>query len=334
MRWKDLQGSNNVEDRRGQGGGFGGFGQGAGFGRGFPGLGGGLGRSGGSRPAGGMLRVGGGKGLLILAVVMIAGYYGIDLSPLLTGEVDLGGMVSRMEAPEQPRQAPGSQAGSSRGDAQNDELAQFTRVALRLTEDNWTQIFKANGMQYRPPVMVLYQGVTPTACGTGQSAMGPFYCPGDHKLYIDLSFYRDMKTRLGGGGEFALGYVLAHEVGHHVQTLLGYNKQVNEAMQRSSKTEANKLSVRQELHADCLAGIWGGYVKKQGRLDEGDFEKAMNTATAIGDDRLQKMSTGRVVPDSFTHGTSEQRKRWFKLGFDSGSVNKCNAAFQVSEKKL
>ena len=171
---------------------------------------------------------------------------------------------------------------------------------------------------------MLYKGTTQTACGYGQSAMGPFYCPGDQKVYVDLAFYNDMKRRMGGGGDFALGYVLAHEVGHHVQYLLGINQKVQQMMSRMSKTDANKLSVRMELQADCFAGVWGSYMKRDGVLEDGDLEKALRTASAIGDDRLQKQSTGRVVPDSFTHGTSEQRLAWFKKGYDSGNPNVCD----------
>lgn len=167
-------------------------------------------------------------------------------------------------------------------------------------------------------------GSTSTACGYGQSAMGPFYCPADRKVYLDLSFYNDMQKKLGGGGDFALGYVLAHEVGHHVQTVLGISEQVQTLQQRVTKKEANALQVKMELQADCFAGVWGHFMEKRGILEAGDLEEALKTATAIGDDRLQKEATGRVVPDSFTHGTSLQRLNWFKKGFRSGNPNVCN----------
>ncbi len=263
-----------------------------------------------------MIPMKGKGGLLVLVVVMVAGYYGVDLTPLLTGQMDVQMGQSSM---------PTAQKSSYQPSAQEQELAKLSSLVLKSTEDVWSAIFSKAGNRYSYPKMVLYSGSTPTACGYGQSAMGPFYCPGDKKLYIDLSFYNDMKTKLGGGGDFALGYVLAHEVGHHVQNELGIASQVQRAQQQAgSQAQANKLSVRMELQADCLAGVWGHHMQKQGVLETGDLEKALRTATAIGDDRLQKMSTGRVVPDSFTHGTSEQRLYWFKRGFDTGEAGKCD----------
>ncbi len=276
MRWQNLGRSDNVEDRRGQGG---------------------------MRRLGG-LPVGGKFGAVLLVVVLVAGYYGYDLSPLL----GLGG----------------TEVSQTRPVPRNDELAQFTSAALKSTEDTWSQIFRQAGRQYSPATLVLYSGYTDTACGYGQSAMGPFYCPADHKVYIDLSFYNDMERKMGGGGDFALGYVLAHEIGHHVQNQLGISQKVNREMQRSSKREANHLSVMLELQADCFAGVWGNRMRERGILEGGDLEEALNTATAIGDDRLQRQSMGRVVPDSFTHGTSEQRYNWFKRGYDTGDVAQCN----------
>lgn len=278
MRWEDRPESRNVEDRRGQG----------------P-----------MRVAG--LPIGGKSGLFLLVAVLVAGYFGYDLSPLLSA---LGGGNAVMD--------------NSQGSRSDDQLAKFTSVALRSTEDAWSDIFRQAGREYSPAVLVLYSGATDTACGYGQSAMGPFYCPADHKVYIDLSFYNDMERKLGGGGDFALGYVLAHEVGHHVQNLLGISREVQQKMASTSKTDANKLSVMQELQADCFAGVWGNQMSRQGVLERGDLEEALNTATAIGDDRLQKQATGRVVPDSFTHGTSRQRFSWFKRGFDSGDPAQCN----------
>ena len=279
MRWQNLGRSDNVEDRRGQGG------------------------MGGMRRLGG-LPVGGKFGAVLLVVVLVAGYYGYDLSPLL----GLGG----------------TEVSQTRPVPRNDELAQFTSAALKSTEDTWSQIFRQAGRQYSPATLVLYSGYTDTACGYGQSAMGPFYCPADHKVYIDLSFYNEMERKMGGGGDFALGYVLAHEIGHHVQNQLGISQKVNREMQRSSKREANHLSVMLELQADCFAGVWGNRMRERGILEGGDLEEALNTATAIGDDRLQRQSMGRVVPDSFTHGTSEQRYNWFKRGYDTGDVAQCN----------
>lgn len=296
MRWQDREQSSNVEDRRGQPS-FGGFGGGGQRFRGVP--------------------VRGKMGLLLLVVVLVAGAYGIDLSPLLTG-LDSAPTVS---APQKVPAASG-----------DDTLARFTSVALKTTEDTWGDIFRREvGKAYVPPRLVLYSGSTSTACGYGQAAMGPFYCPDDHNVYIDLSFYQDMERRLGGGGDFALGYVLAHEVGHHVQNLLGIADKVRAAQAGASKTRANQLSVMLELQADCLAGVWGNAMQRQGILEAGDLEEALNTASAIGDDRLQRQSMGRVVPDAFTHGTSAQRHHWFKTGFDSGDMKRCNT-FAEGEK--
>ena len=232
MLWKDREGSSNVEDRRGEGGGFGGGGPR------FP------------MPRGKL-------GLAVLAVVLVAGYYGIDLTPLL-------GLDSPM-----PTQ---TQSSSYQPSAQEQELAKFSSVALRTTEETWGRIFAQSGKKYIPPKMVLYSGSTRTACGYGQAAMGPFYCPSDHKLYVDLSFYKDMQRKLGGGGDFALGYVLAHEVGHHVQTLLGISSQVQKLQSQVSPKEANRLSVKLELQADCLAGVWGHDMQRQGILEKGDLQ--------------------------------------------------------------
>lgn len=197
-------------------------------------------------------------------------------------------------------------------------------MVLATTEDTWTTIFQQMGKQYTDPKLVLYRGATRTGCGVGQSVMGPFYCPTDSTVYIDLSFYEEMKTRFGAGGDFAQGYVIAHEVGHHVQHLLGITDKMR-AMQRGrSEVEQNKLSVKLELQADCLAGVWGHYMENENILDPNDLQEALNAAMAIGDDRLQKQAQGRVIPDSFTHGTSEQRYTWFKTGFDSGKVSSCN----------
>ncbi len=180
------------------------------------------------------------------------------------------------------------------------------------------------GKTYQQPKLVMYRGMTRTGCGAGQSIMGPFYCPADGTVYIDLSFYDDMKDKLGADGDFARGYVIAHEVGHHVQKLLGIEPKVRQLQQNATQAEVNRLSVRMELRADCFAGVWGHSMQQQGVLETGDLEEALNAAQAIGDDRLQQQSQGRVVPDSFTHGTSQQRYSWFKRGFDSGDPAQCN----------
>lgn len=278
MRWQNQEASNNIEDRRGQGG---------------------------MRMAG--VPIGGKTGVILLIAVIAAGYFGYDLTPLLNG---LEGNVSQIS--------------QKRPSAQEDQLARFTAVALKTTEDAWETIFRQAGSEYSPSTLVLYNNVTNTACGYGQSAMGPFYCPADHKIYIDLSFYKDMKGELGGGGDFALGYVLAHEVGHHVQNQLGITKMVRKEQSGVSEAKVNKISVMNELQADCFAGVWGKYADNKGMLEKGDLEEALNTAAAIGDDRLQRRSQGRVVPDSFTHGTSAQRLKWFMRGFESGDPGQCN----------
>lgn len=283
MRWQGRRESDNVEDRRGQSSGIGG--------------GGGL-----------RVPVGGKGGLVILVVVLVAGYYGIDLTPLLNG-----GDVTTTQSQQSTSISP-----------KDDELAKFTSVVLASTEDNWKEVFQKMGKTYQPPRLVMYRGATRTNCGTGQAAMGPFYCPADSTVYIDLSFYQDMKNKLGAGGDFAQAYVVAHEVGHHVQNLLGIERQVRQEQQGASQAEVNRLSVKMELQADCFAGVWGQYAEKQQMLEEGDLQEALNAAQAIGDDRLQQQSQGRVVPDSFTHGTSQQRYTWFKRGFDSGDPGQCN----------
>ncbi len=205
--------------------------------------------------------------------------------------------------------------------AEEDSLAQFVSVVLADTEDVWTTVFSQMGKTYRKPKLVLFHSSTSSACGMASEATGPFYCPGDEKIYIDLSFYQEMHRRLGAGGDFAFAYVIAHEVGHHVQKLLGTIDQVNAAQQKLSKKESNALNVCLELQADFYAGLWANHAQTSFNiLEEGDIEEALNAASAVGDDRLQQASQGRVVPDSFTHGTSAQRYRWFKRGFDTGDI--------------
>lgn len=276
MRWQNRRESNNVEDRRQQGG-------------------------------GGGLPIGGKGRLILLVVVMVAGYYGLDLSPLLSGSAPQS-QTQRQEV-SQPAKDP---------------LAKFTSVMLASTEDAWAEIFQQSGNPYQAPKLVLYRGATRTGCGQGQSVMGPFYCPADRTVYIDLSFYQEMRDKLGADGDFAQGYVVAHEVGHHVQNLLGIEHKMRQQQQGLSRAEQNKLSVKLELQADCFAGVWGHYMEREQVLEHGDLEEALNAAQAIGDDRLQQQSQGRVIPDSFTHGSSAQRYTWFKRGFDSGKPASCN----------
>ena len=193
-------------------------------------------------------------------------------------------------------------------------------MVLGKTEDVWQEVFRQNGKQYREPKLVLFSDQVQSACGMASAASGPFYCPGDQKVYIDLAFYEELRRRFSSPGDFAQAYVIAHEVGHHVQKLLGISDRVDAMQQRMSEVEANKLSVRLELQADFFAGVFARYVQKQGLLEEGDIEEALHAASAIGDDAIQKQTSGRVVPDSFTHGTSEQRLRWFRKGFDTGDI--------------
>ncbi len=282
MRWQGRRESDNVEDCRGQ--------------------------SGSPMGGGGGFRLPSGKGgIVLLIIVLVAGYYGVDLTGMLTGEP-----VSQQQTTQRSISP------------QDEEAAKFTKVILADTEDTWDAIFKDMGRQYPQPKLVMYRGATRTACGTGQSVMGPFYCPADSTVYIDLSFYDEMRNKLGAGGDFAQGYVIAHEVGHHVQKLLGIESKVRQLQQNASQAEANRLSVKMELQADCFAGVWGYNMQKQDYMETGDLQEALNAAEAIGDDRLQQQSQGRVVPDSFTHGTSQQRYTWFKRGFDSGDPAQCN----------
>ncbi|MDP9500520.1 neutral zinc metallopeptidase [Bisgaard Taxon 45] len=252
--------------------------------------------------------LGGGKktGILGIIILLIGAYYGVDLSSLVgTSDVDI------------PQSSP-------LASQEEQELNSLSRVVLADTETVWGNYFSRHQQHYQPPVMVLYNGVTHTACGTGQSAMGPFYCPNDRKVYLDLSFYQDMKTTLGAGGEAAFAYVIAHEVGHHIQNLLGILPKVHQLQGQTSRTQANQLSVKVELQADCFAGVWAYQATQTGLFETGDIENAFNAAEAVGDDRLQKRSQGYVVPDSFTHGTAAQRLHWFKRGLNSGDPNQCH----------
>ncbi len=208
---------------------------------------------------------------------------------------------------------------------ESDRSADFVAAVLGETEDTWHSIFQSEfGAAYQEPGLVLYSGATQSACGTGRAAMGPFYCPADQKVYLDTSFFRDLQVNLGAPGDFAQAYVIAHEVGHHVQNLLGVSGQVQRAQQRANEIQANELSVRLELQADCFAGVWANRAQSREILEEGDIEEALNAASQIGDDRLQMESQGYVTPDSFTHGSSQQRAEWFYRGLETGDINKCN----------
>ena len=288
MRWEGNRESDNVEDRRDQG-------YSGGDGRGFLG-----GRS---------------IGIGTIVIALVGGWiFGINPLTILNM---LGGGGGGQVA--QTQQAPAQRPPA------DDQMAKFVSVVLADTEDVWTKVFAQRGTRYVQPHLVLFRGSTPTACGSGQSAMGPFYCPGDQKVYIDLNFYQTLKNQLGAPGEFAQAYVIAHEVGHHVQNLLGITGKVDQMRGRVSEREQNAVSVRVELQADCFAGVWARMSQDSKQwLERGDIESAMNAAEKIGDDALQKRSQGRVVPDSFTHGSSAQRVRWFSQGMNSGDMQRCD----------
>jgi predicted metalloprotease len=320
MRLDNERPSDNIEDRRGQGGGFG-----------FP------------RGGGGGFRVPMGRGgggislqtiLLLLAIYLIAKFvFGIDLLRMITGGGDVlppGQQQTETQLPSPGGQSTTQNEQTQSGQQQTTDVTgdagkDFVARVLGSTERVWTEKFQQMGRQYQKPNLVLFNGFVQSACGMAQSAMGPFYCPGDNKVYIDLSFYQDMKNKLGAPGDFAQAYVIAHEVGHHIQNILGIAGKVQQARMQSSEAEGNLLSVRMELQADCLAGVWARAANDKNRiLEEGDIEEGLAAAAAIGDDRLQRRSQGYVVPESFTHGSSEQRVRWFKRGMQTGDVNSCD----------
>jgi|JFJP01.1.fsa_nt_gi hypothetical protein len=252
-----------------------------------------------------------GVGIIAIIVAVIAMYFGVDPAVVLQ---------------HIPNQQPTTTSSTPRTkSAEEEQLAAFISVVLADTEDTWNKIFQEMGKTYQEPTLVLFSGAVQSACGFADAAVGPFYCPADKKAYIDLSFYHDLKQRFHSPGDFAQAYVIAHEIGHHVQKLLGISDKVHAASAKLSEVEANKLSVKLELQADCFAGVWANHTDKTKRiLENGDMEEALNAASNIGDDRLQKQARGQITPDSFTHGTSEQRMRWFKRGFDSGNINQCN----------
>ncbi|HZI81475.1 MAG TPA: neutral zinc metallopeptidase [Vicinamibacterales bacterium] len=253
------------------------------------------------------LPVGGGIGgvVLLLLVSALTGQNPLDL---------IGGSTDQGSYSEPDPNAP----------AATDPQSRFMRVVLKDTEDTWTSVFRSSGQQYEAPTLVLFSDATDTACGLGQSAMGPFYCPPDRKVYLDTSFFEELDQRFGAPGDFAQAYVIAHEIGHHVQNLLGLSERVQSARQRVSREEGNALSVRLELQADCYAGVWGHYAAQRDLLEPGDADEGMRAAAAIGDDRLQRQGQGRVVPESFTHGSSEQRMSWLRRGLESGQIDSCD----------
>nr|WP_298683072.1 neutral zinc metallopeptidase [uncultured Dongia sp.] len=342
MQWRGGRRSSNVSDQRSSGGSRGGFGGLGGLG----GLGGG-GLGGGRGP-----RVGGIGIIGIIAFFVIASFMGLDPMAILSGVTGgsttgssggssydgsgsngdvVGDILGGKSASEAPATT-GTTTGT--GDATTEaELKDFVSVILASTEDVWNGIFTEAGGTYRVPTLVLFSGSVSSACGHADAAMGPFYCPPDQKVYIDLDFYRDLRSRFAAPGDFAQAYVIAHEVGHHVQNLLGIDEKVREATAQMNKTDANALSVRVELQADCFAGIWAHQMEAKDdnlRLEPGDIDEGLGAASAIGDDRLQKEATGRVVPDSFTHGSSAQRVRWFQRGLDTGDMEACDT-FNATE---
>jgi uncharacterized protein len=329
MRLDEQRPSDNVDDQRGAGGGFGpGGGDGS---SGFGGRGGGIG---GLIPL--LFSALGFRGIIILAVIYLAlkFFVGIDLINMMNGGgFSLPGSNSQIQFPTTGADtklgqnngtiAPGGTGNSNV--ATTDAGKDFVSRVLGSTEDVWTKVFTDMGQTYEKPRLVLFNGYTQSGCGTAQSAMGPFYCPNDHKVYIDLAFYQDMKNKLGAPGDFAQAYVVAHEVGHHVQTLLGISDQVQQQRSRVSEADSNALSVRTELQADCFAGIWASEADATKHiLENGDVEEALNAASQIGDDHLQKQSQGYAVPDSFTHGSSAQRVKWFKQGLAAKSLKDCD----------
>jgi predicted metalloprotease len=288
MRWEDYRQSENLEDRRNGGGGF----------AGLPG-----GR--------------GGVGIGTMVVLGLLGWaLGIDPRLLIGGAEMIGGIGGRG--------APTQTSRPSSGPPQ-DEMGRFVSAVLAQNEDVWTKLLpqQAN-RRYEAPRLVLFSRIDRSGCGTAQAAMGPFYCPEDRKVYLDLSFFQEMQRKLGGGGDFAYAYVIGHEIGHHIQNLLGILPKVNQLRPRLSERDNNALSVRVELQADCFAGVWAHNIQAMGRIDQSDLEEAMRTASAIGDDRLQEAAQGVAVPDSFTHGSAAQRTRWFTTGLRSGSMQSCD----------
>ena len=297
MLWKGRRQSTNVTDNRGSGGG-------------------GFGRSPGrfNIPMGGGMRTAGGGGLsgIVILVVLFFVLRACGIDPMVLLDGGQSGFPSGGGAVSQNTPA-------------RDEQAQFVSVVLAETEDVWNGIFQAEGAQYEEPQLTLFSGQVSSACGYASAASGPFYCPNDRRIYIDLSFYDQLDQQFGAAGDFAQAYVLAHEVGHHVQNLTGVLPRFNQMRQSMSTAEANAMSIRVELQADCYAGVWARFTDQKGLLESGDAEEALNAATQIGDDTLQKRTQGYVVPESFNHGTSEQRRTWFARGFNSGKVAQCDS---------
>jgi predicted metalloprotease len=289
MKWEDMRESENVEERAG--------GSPIGFG-------------------GSGFKLGGGAIIVVVVLSLLLGKNPLEMLALISGDGG-GGPAVQTQSLSPATQAPG-------GGAQADPQREFVARVLGDTEDVWGGTFQQLGTRYVPPKLVLYHGQVGSACGLGSAAMGPFYCPGDRIVYLDLAFFQELTQRFGAPGDFARAYVIAHEVGHHVQNQLGLMDEIQRKTASSSERVRNEVSVRQELQADCLAGVWGASAAKRGLIDARDVESGINAAMAVGDDRLQKQSQGYVVPEAFTHGSSEQRARWFKVGLNSGDLRQCN----------
>jgi predicted metalloprotease len=297
MRLDGQRGSDNIEDRRGQGG---------------------LGRGGGRLPMGfPTRRAGGGIGIVGILIILVIGWV-LGINPLAL----LGGLDTTNSPVVVGQDAGGGTTGTQ--GAPTDDGGEFVAKVLGSTEDAWTDIFAKAGKTYEKPTLVLFSGQTSSACGFASSASGPFYCPPDQKVYIDLAFYRELRERFQAPGDFAQAYVVAHEIGHHVQNLLGILPKVEQMKRQVSQEEANQLSVRVELQADCLSGIWAHDAEARGQIEVGDIDEGLNAAAQIGDDAIQQRTRGYVVPESFNHGTSEQRSRWFKKGYEAGQMSACD----------
>jgi len=299
MRWGDFRRSDNVEDRTDQvgGGGGGGF------------------------PGGGGIRLGGGALVVIVIASLLFGVNPMEILGTLSG--DGGGVAPSAPAPAPAPAPPGYGPEQAPKAAVRDDSKEMVARILGDTEDVWTAVFKTSGQRYDPPRLVLFRSVTQSACGRAVSAMGPFYCPPDREVYLDTAFFNDLSRKFGAPGDFAQAYVIAHEVGHHVQNQLGIMTQFDREAQRDPRGR-NALSVKLELQADCFAGVWGHFAAQRNLLEAGDIEEGLRAAAAVGDDRIQQQTQGRVVPESFTHGSAEQRTRWFRVGFDTGDIRKCN----------
>ena len=291
MRWGDMRPSDNVEDRRGTGGG------------------------GGRMPLGGGMRLSGGALIVLVVVGLIFGVNPLQFLGMMEG----GGPVVAPPQPTMPTPARDAPAAAAK-----DPEGVLVKRTLGDTEDVWTELFRAMGTRYEPPKLVLFSRATPSACGQASAAAGPFYCPGDRKVYLDTAFFQELSSRFGAPGDFAAAYVIAHEIGHHVQHQMGTMQKFDQASARMDARQRNAMSIRLELQADCYAGVWAFYAAKRNLLEPGDLEEGLRAASAVGDDTIQKRSQGYVVPDAFTHGKAEQRVRWFRTGFKSGDPRSCN----------